>query len=55
MNNFKILTEKFPGKFKDIENNIEEIEALKFCKKWIVERKWLKINHVDFADFADEI
>jgi len=55
LHNFKVITKHLPGRFKEVESTLQELDAVDYCSKWIVERKWLKANNVDFSDYPEEI
>jgi len=50
-----MIVENLPGVFKNIEEEMSIHDAIKYCKDWIVQRKWLKANKVDFAEYKEEI
>lgn len=54
LKNHKLLANNMPEDFPDIVSNIEELEAIKFCKAWRVKRLWLIYNNIDLKDFAEE-
>jgi len=43
-----------PGKFESFEKELSIHKAIKYSKNWIVQRRWLKKNGIDFSDFDEE-
>jgi hypothetical protein len=44
-----------PGLFSKFEKEMNIQNAIKYCKRWIIHRRWLKANNVKFDDFKGEI
>ena len=55
MKNRKILIEKAPGIFKYFQYEVKLYESIEFCKEWLLHRKWLGSNKVDFKLFDENL
>jgi len=49
------LASKCPEKFKGFDYEMKCIEAIKTCRDWNVQVKWLKANKIDYLKFPEEI
>lgn len=50
----KTMIEHQPGRLPIVEKQLEELEAITFCKMWADQRKWLKFNNLDISEFEEE-
>ena len=55
LKNQKLIYDANPDMFPEIGLNIEEIEAIQDCKSWLGQRKWLKLNNVEFSQYPEEV
>ena len=53
-NNRAKIAKNLPGEFTAIEQELSIFNAIKYCKAWVIQRKWLKKNDVDFEKFEEE-
>ena len=53
--NREIINKEVPGVFKEFDDELSTTDAIKYCKGWIVYRKWLQANNIKFDEFPEEI
>lgn len=52
--NRQLIVKEVPDLFKAYELELEVQDAVVVSKSWLIQRKWLKANQVDFSDFDEE-
>jgi hypothetical protein len=50
-----MVLEEFPDEFEYFENELKLMEAIKYCKKWQKQRKWLIKRRISYYDYPEEI
>ena len=54
MKNHKLIYESDPKLFPEIQKHINETKAIAFSNDWMIQRKWLNENGVNFKKYREE-